>query len=139
MRECVKNWQKMYYSLRKDNMPVYEKDRNGKILLDEDGDPIETGTYETLFSTPTMFYGDIQDSGGSAVEEAFGVSSADCDAILYKLRGSIPIRVMDLIWYAKEPDFKNDGSVDEKSADYVVKRVPPGLNEDIYLLDRTVK
>lgn len=137
MRTNRKNRQRMYYALWLENQPVYERDREGNIRLDEDDEPLETGDYENRYSDPMEFRANIHGSGGRLQEMAYGIYE-DYDALLYVRKNDLPIRELTLIWYESEPKYRKDGSVDPASADYKVKRVPPSLNETVYLLEKVV-
>lgn len=139
MRQVAKNKQKLYYALVDgDQQPIYERDADGNIVYEEiDGDrvPKETGSWETPYSTPVKFYGNINTGNvGYTVARAYGISSGNFDAVLCMRKGEIPIDVTSLIWYDKEPVIRQDGTVDPKSANYSVRRVPPCLDEICYLL-----
>lgn len=137
MRTSRKNRQSMYYALWLENQPVYERDREGNIRYDEDGDPLETGDYENRYSDLIEFRANIHGSGGRLQEMAYGIYE-DYDALLYVRKHDLPIKELTLIWYESKPVFRADGSVDPASADYKVKRVPPSLNETVYLLEKVV-
>lgn len=132
-----KNRQRMYYALWMQDQPVYDRDREGNLRLDEDGQPIETGDTRDMYTDPLEFRACITGAGGQVEQQAFG-AYGDYDALLYMKKGDLPLKENALIWYTSEPKMKKDGTVDDKSADYVVKRVPPSLNEIVYLLKATV-
>lgn len=139
MRQCLKNKQKMYYALvAGDQVPVYQRDEEGNIIYQEiDGDqvPVETGDWETPYQTPVVFYGNINSgNAGYTIARAYGISSGNFDAVLCLRKGEVPLEVTTLIWYDKEPVIRQDGTVDPKSANYSVRRIPPCLDEIIYLL-----
>lgn len=103
---------------------------------------------------------------GVTIARAYGISTGDFEAVLCMHKGELPINERSLIWYANKPKYisegdgevaeiySDDGSqiiteggeiieieystfhVDPKSADYRVKRVPPCLDEIIYLLGK---
>ena len=139
MRQMIKNKQKMYYALvAGDQQPVYERDENGDIVYETiDGELVakETGNWETPYSDPVEFYGNINTGNvGYTVARAYGISSGNFDAVLCMRKGEIPIDVTSLLWYDKEPTFRSDHTVDPKSANYTVRRMPPCLDEICYLL-----
>lgn len=139
MRQCLKNKQKMYYALvAGDQVPVYQRDEEGNIIYQEiDGDqvPVETGDWETPYQDPVVFYGNINSgNAGYTIARAYGISSGNFDAVLCLRKGEVPLEVTTLIWYDKEPVIRQDGTVDPKSANYSVRRIPPCLDEIIYLL-----
>lgn len=141
MRQMWKNKQAMYYSIPAgEQQPVYERDEEGNIIYQTiDGDlvPKETGRWETPYADPVKFYGNINSGNtGYAIARAYGISSGNFDAVLCMRKGEVPLDVTTLIWYEKEPIFRTDGTVDPGSANFAVRRVPPCLDEVIYLLRR---
>ena len=139
MRQCLKNKQKLYYALVSgDQQPIYQTDDDGNIVYQEiDGEqvPVETGDWETPYDLPVRFYGNINTgNAGYTIARAYGISSSNFDAVLCMRKGELPIDVTSLIWYDREPVIRQDGTVDPKSANYSVRRIPPCLDEIIYLL-----
>lgn len=139
MRQMWQNKQKLYYAIPAgEQQPVYERDEDGNIIyqtIDGEEVPKETGIWETPYSEPVPFYGNINSGNtGYAIARAYGISTGNFDAVLCMRKGEIPIDVTSLIWYNKEPVFRKDGTVDPGSANYSVRRVPPCLDEIIYLL-----
>lgn len=139
MRQMIINKQKLYYAMPAgDQLPVYELDENGDIIYDIiDGERVarETGMWETPYTDPVEFYGNINTGNtGYAVARAYGISSSNFDAVLCMRKGELPIDVTSLIWYDREPTYKEDHTVDPKSANYSVRRVPPCIDEICYLL-----
>ena len=66
----------MKYSLQDGRVPIYERDENGDIVyIEVDGNkvPVETGEYETGYSAPVDFMGNISMSGGEAEAKEFGM------------------------------------------------------------------
>ena len=141
MRQMQKNKQKLYYALAYDEqVPVYETDEDGKVIYEEvDGEmvPKESGLWETPYHDPVLFYGNINTGNvGYAIARAYGISSGNFDAVLCLRKGEQPIKLTTLIWYEREPSYRADGSVDPKSANYSVRRIPPCLDEICYILRR---
>lgn len=132
-----RNRQRLFYSLWLEEQPIYDRDRDGNIRLDDEGNPIETGDTRDMYSDPLEFHACIVGKGGQVEQQAFG-AYGDYDALLYMKKGDLPLKENTLIWYARTPKIKGDGTVDDKSADYVIKRVPPALNEITYLLKSIV-
>lgn len=137
MRRQVRNLQHMWYSLLVHNMPVYEKDKDGNVVYDTmpDGSlvPRSTGKKKDGYAEPIEFWGNITAAGGVAEVESYGIDLSAYDAILYMPKNTLPLAESTLIWYQNEPVLKQ-GEVDSSSADYKISRVPPSLNEMIYLL-----
>lgn len=139
MRQMQKNKQKMYYALAyAEQVPVYERDSEGNIIYESvDGEliPKESGIWETPYHEPVVFYGNINSGNvGYAIARAYGISTGNFDAVLCMRKGEVPLEVTTLIWYDREPRFRQDGTVDPKSANYSVRRIPPCLDEICYLL-----
>lgn len=144
MRMLRKNMQPMKYSLQDGRVPIYETDENGDIVyIEVDGQkiPVETGEYETGYSAPVDFMGNISMSGGEAEAKEFGMDIGDFDAVIVLEKDAIPITETSIIWHTSPVKYKDEQNtiVDSKSADYAVKRVSPSLNFTKVLLQRIVK
>lgn len=144
MRLLRKNMQPMKYSLQDGRVPIYERDENGDIVyIEVDGEkiPVETGEYETGYSAPVDFMGNISMSGGEAEAKEFGMDIGDFDAVIILEKDAIPITETSIIWHTSPVKYKDEQNtiVDSKSADYAVKRVSPSLNFTKVLLQRIVK
>lgn len=129
------------YSLAIGQRPIYETDNEGNIIYTEIRGkkiPTETGDYETEYSTPVPFIGNIAFSTGEAEAETFGITIGEYDSKLLMLKGEIPIDETSLIFKDSEPIYK-DGFLVKESADYIVKKVAPSVNHVTYLLKRIVK
>lgn len=144
MRLLRKNMQPMKYSLQDGRVPIYERDENGDIVyIEVDGKkiPVETGEYETGYSAPVDFMGNISMSGGEAEAKEFGMDIGDFDAVIVLEKDAIPITETSIIWHTSPVKYKDEQNtiVDSKSADYAVKRVSSSLNFTKVLLQRIVK
>lgn len=134
MRMAKKNQQKMYYALYGKEVPIYD------YYTDGEGNkiPLDTGETKITYETPVEFYGNINESGGEAQATAYGVSVSDYSAVL--LPGEpIPIDETSLIWKSTEPTYNEDGTVNEFSADYKIKKPAKTKNVTVYLLNAVVK
>lgn len=134
----------MKYSLQDGRVPIYERDENGDIVyIEVDGQkiPVETGEYETGYSAPVDFMGNISMSGGEAEAKEFGMDIGDFDAVIVLEKDAVPITETSIIWHTSPVKYKDEQNtiVDSKSADYAVKRVSPSLNFTKVLLQRIVK
>lgn len=139
MRTLAKNKQKMWYSNLSSAGDGYEHDSDGNIvydLIDGEKVPRESSQRGVGYESPVEFVGNIHSSGGEAQSTFYGVSTDGYDAVLYDVKGQLPITETTLIWYQHTPEVSDDGTFDPQSADYVVKRVPPALNEVVYLLQK---
>lgn len=144
MRLLRKNMQPMKYSLQDGRVPIYKTDENGDIVyIEVDGQkiPVETGEYETGYSAPVDFMGNISMSGGEAEAKEFGMDIGDFDAVIVLEKDAVPITETSIIWHTSPVKYKDEQNtiVDSKSADYAVKRVSPSLNFTKVLLQRIVK
>ena len=144
MRLLRKNMQPMKYSLQDGRVPIYERDENGDIVyIEVDGQkiPVETGEYETGYSAPVDFMGNISMSGGEAEAKEFGMDIGDFDAVIVLEKDAAPLTETSIIWHTSPVKYKDEQNtiVDSKSADYAVKRVSPSLNFTKVLLQRIVK
>ena len=134
----------MKYSLQDGRVPIYERDENGDIVyIEVDGQkiPVETGEYETGYSAPVDFMGNISMSGGEAEAKEFGMDIGDFDAVIILEKDAVPLTETSIIWHTSPVKYKDEQNtiVDSKSADYPVKRVSPSLNFTKVLLQRIVK
>ena len=144
MRNLKKNKQTMYYALLNKTQPVYERDELGNIVYIEiDGVqvPVETGETELVYSKPVEFKGNISTSGGESKETEYGIDSTDYDAVLMMMKSDLPITETSIIWHTSDIGYKDEEKtiVDDKSADYVVKKLAPSLNQFKYLLGKVLK
>lgn len=144
MRLLRKNMQPMKYSLQDGRVPIYERDENGDIVyIEVDGEkiPVETGEYETGYSAPVDFMGNISMSGGEAEAKEFGMDIGDFDAVIVLEKDAVQLTETSIIWHTSPVKYKDEQNtiVDSKSADYAVKRVSPSLNFTKVLLQRIVK
>lgn len=143
MRTMRKNTRKLMYSVQGEQQPIYEKDEYGNILFDTMPDgteiPRETGNFTNGYSYPQEFRANISASGGKTEDTAYGVDLSGYDAILYSVKGNVGLNELSLIWLDNEPTMLSDGTPDPKSADYIVRRVPPCINEIVYLLEKVAK
>lgn len=133
MRSLLKNKQAIYVSRFDREAPEYKRDKSGSIIYEDiDGEliPIETGKKIKIYTAPEKINANIAYTGGIADVQSFGVDLSGYDAILY-YDGALDETTY--VWYRNEPVMK-DGVVDVKSADYLVARVPPVLNEKVYFL-----
>lgn len=137
------NQQKLYYSLRDTEIPVYERDEYGNIIYYEDSEgnkiPLETGETEIGYGKPVKFFGNIAMSGGESEAVEYGLDLSQYSAVLVTDKGLIPIDETSRIWHTTEPVVDENGYADEFSSDYMVVKLSPSLNVDKYVLKKVVK
>ena len=137
MRHLSRNKQKMWYSLLGEPKPIYATDDSGNVIYDimPDGEQVPREIGKTNgYEEPVEFYANIKWTGGRTEDMAYGLDLSNYAAIISAPMGKFPIKESTLIWYQNEPITTN-GVVDDKSADYKVVRVPPVLDEMLYLCE----
>lgn len=145
MRNLKKNKQTMYYALLNKTQPIYVRDDLGNIIYIETDDgvrvPVETGETELVYSKPVKFKGNISTSGGESKETEYGIDSTDYDAVLMMMKNDLPITETSIIWHTSNIGYKDADKtiIDDKSADYVVKKRSPSLNQFKYLLGKVLQ
>lgn len=140
MRSLWKNMQKLYYSLYFEQITIYEKDSDGNIIYDEiDGELYPRIIAERAgYGEPKEFYANISAAKGSSDSEVFGVS-LDYTKTISTTDMTLPISETSLIWYETTPIIKDDGTVDESSADYAIVAVAKSLNNVVYAIKKRAK
>lgn len=139
MRTASKNKQRLKYSLYKGRQDVAVQDDNDDVVYDETGVPMRSGSKLPFYGKPVEFMANIAFAGGEAEAEAYGVSIIDYDSKIVVPVGSLPITETSIIFQDSKPRYRKDGSVDDKSADFRVKKVQPSLHYTVYLLKRIEK
>lgn len=139
MRLALKNKQRLQYALYKGKEDIPQTDSNNDVIYDETGEPMRSGSKKPTFGRPVDFFANIAFAGGEAEAEAYGVSIGDYDSKIVVPRGSLPITETSIIFKDSKPKYRSDGSLDDKSADFRVRKVQPSLNYTVYLLKRIEK
>ena len=136
----------MKFWLQDGRVPIYETDIDGNIIYYEDNEgnkiPLKTGEYETVYSAPVDFMGNINNKLAEVLIKNFGIDDSTNYAQIVVEKDALPIKNGSVIWKKSEVKYKDESKtiVDEKSADYLVKGVADeGQSEDLYLLQRIVK
>lgn len=156
MRTLLKNKQSMKYAIQIGEVPIYNRDENGEIIyehyedsdgniiyyLDENGNkiPSETGEYEIGYSDPVSFLANISNKLNEVVWAEYGIDNSTNYAQILADKGVLPLKAGSVIWKKSDVGIKESGSVDDSTADYVVKGVADeGQNFDLFLLQRNLK
>lgn len=133
----------MQYSNFVENQPVYKRDEDGNIIyIEVDGEqvPVTTGTTESRYAEPTEFKAVITNKLNEAIIQSYGIDVSTNYAQITARKDYLPLKVGSLVWKRTQPTYKEDGTVDETSADYTVKGVADeGLDFDLFLLQRNVQ
>lgn len=122
MRTARKVRQKMYYALKEEPQPIYERDADGNIIyliVGGESIPKETGSTTNGIQEPIPFENSIGSSLTQDELEAFGVQGRTLASMTYP-RGKYPFQIGTLIWLNSEVGRLDSGEVDEGSADFVV-------------------
>lgn len=140
MRSLNKNQQAFRYSTYADQVVIYQRDENGEIVYDEiDGELYPRIIAEKAgYNNPVSFYANISAAKGSSDSEVFGVS-LDYTKTISTTDMTLPISETSLIWFETEPIIKDDGTVDESTADYAVVAVARSLNNVVYAIKKRAK
>lgn len=140
MRSLKKNKQRLYYATYSEQITIYQRDENGEIVYDEiDGEQFPRIIAEKAgYNSPVSFYVNISAAKGSSESEVFGVS-LDYTKTIATTDMTLPISETSLIWFETEPIIKEDGTVDESTADYAVVAVARSLNNVVYAIKKRAK
>lgn len=115
--------QKMYYSTFHEGQPIYARDEDGEIIYDTmpDGElvPRTVGESPEGYDEPVAFENSITGDLAEAELQAYGSEAKGMAKMTYP-KGKFPFKVGVLIWKDSEIKRKEDGTVDETSADYRV-------------------
>ena len=140
MRSLNRNKQALYYSLYSEQITEYETDGAGNIIYDEiDGKQIPRIKAERAgYNNPVPFYANISAAKGTSDAEVFGVA-LDYTKTISTTDLTLPISETSLIFFETEPVYRQDGTLDESSADYSVVAVARSLNNVVYALKKRAK
>lgn len=108
MRDLRRNQRKMYYSLHE---------------AQSDGNDFDVLDTMAGYSAPVEFRASLSAGKSDAEDSPFG-KDVSYDRIISTVNKALPITETSLIWYETEPVFREDGSVDARSADYKVAAAP---------------
>lgn len=122
MRTARRVKQRMFYALKGEPQPIYERDSEGNIIyiiIGGEEIPKETGDTTNGIDTPVEFFNSIGSSLTQDEIEAFGVQGRTLASMTYK-RNEYPFKIGTLIWLNSEVGYLENGDVDEDTADFVV-------------------
>lgn len=134
----------MKYALQNAEIPIYQTDEDGNILYYEDNEgnriPLETGETEIGYSEPVSFLANINNKLDEVAWREYGIDNSTNYAQIVADKDTLPLKAGSVIWKKSEVGRKESGSVDDTTADYVVKGVADeGKNFDLFLLQRNLK
>ena len=122
MRTPRRVQQKMFYSQIDGTRPIYKRDKDGNIIYDIiSGEyvPRESGETTDSYFEPIQFFNSISGELTEDEMQAFGSEKIGNAKMTYR-KGEFPFKTGTLIWKNTEVVHRDDGSVDEDSADYIV-------------------
>lgn len=141
MRTLKRNKQKLYYALYVEDVPIYAYDEEGNILTTEvDGVTVYVvDSYKSGYSAPVEFEANISfDSGETRLGE-YGLNTSDYNAVISADKGELPFNEQTLIWHTSEPKIDiQTGEALPESADYKITAIKTSLNEERFILKKTV-
>lgn len=147
MRTLKRNQQKLYYAELLGSEPVYVLDEHGNKIVSYVDDTVtppvtyyeEEGRTEEHYSAPIPIEANIAQSNGDMVEQEYGFSEGQYEAILVTEKGKYPITKTCLIWHTSEPQVDKDGYAIRESADYTILSINTSLNVDKYILGKVIE
>lgn len=122
MRTSRRVRQKMFYSQVNGKVPIYSRDGNGNIIYDIIGGeliPRKSGEDRDSYFEPIEFYNSISGELTEDEMQAFGSEKIGNAKMTYR-KNEFPFKTGTLIWKNTEVGHRQDGSVDEETADYIV-------------------
>lgn len=122
MRTARRVKQKMYYALKGDPQPIYERDENGDIIyliIGGEAVPKESGSNTNGIEEPVEIFNSIGSQLTQDELEAFGAQGRTLASMTYRC-GEYPFEIGTLIWLNSEIRRTENNEVDEGSADFVV-------------------
>lgn len=122
MRTSLRVKQHMFYALKGEPQPIYERDENGNIIyliIGGEQVPKESGIFTNGIEEPVEFYNSIGSQLTQDEIEAFGVQGRTLASMTYRVN-EYPFAIGTLIWLNSEIRRTETGDVDEGSADFVV-------------------
>lgn len=133
----------MKYFVDGKKTPIYDTDKDGNIkyiIVDGERVPVESGEYDIVGEKIVEFRANINSSLTEAFIRAYGLDDSTDKATIVCGKGELPLKEGMRIWRKSDVTYKEDGSVDADSADYVVVATnDESLNEDCFLLKKVAK
>lgn len=103
----------IFYGLYEGTKPVYVRDKNGDIIYDEYGNPLETGEPQITYSDPILLYSSVSPARGDVSARQFG-ELVDYDRTVAFV-GEPPMTEQAVLWV----DCVTSGEVPQENGDYV--------------------
>lgn len=122
MRTARKVKQSMFYALKGEPQPIYERDSEGNIIyliIGGESVPKETGESTNGIGEPQPFKNSIGSNLTQDEIEAYGAQGKTLANMTYPC-GKYPFKVGTLIWLNSEVGRLENGDVDENTADFVI-------------------
>lgn len=127
MRGLKRNKVKLWYQLYDANVPVYDKDLDGNLILNPvTGEPLLTGDYTAGYKAPVAFKANVSPARSEASTDPFGVN-VEYDKTICSCDLELPIDELTMLFVDKVPQFGDDDMLINE-ADYKVVKVAKSLN-----------
>lgn len=149
MRGLRKNKKPLYYANLVSTGTEYLTSEEGyakTVMVSGEAHLIETGKITRVFGDPSSFIGHITPVGietyahGNTSEPTpQGIDVSKYDGFLSLMKDEISADEASVIWENSTPAYRDDGSPDPDSADWIVSRVAKTMNYVVYLLKAVPK
>lgn len=140
MRQLSQNKKTLYYANFEGNVPIYARDSQGNILVQEiDGESVKVvESYVNRYGMATAFKANISYNSGDTEIAEYGLNTSDYHAIISANKGELPFDERTLIWDDSDPLYDAKGDIRPESADYRVVAIKTSLNEERFILKKRV-
>ena len=156
MRAYKRNQQSLKVAYLIGKTDVYVTDKSGNVkYIEVDGElkPVTDGQKELIYENPIDFNATISFGGSESDVKAYGIDMSAYESVLTYKKGENNLKEGALIWYKSEPRYKYADNVEitykqntyitkapeSKSADFMVVKVIPSLNEERVILNKVTR
>ena len=138
MRGLKRNQKTLYYQIYQSNIPVYEMDLDGNIVIDPvTGEPLLTGETMVGYAAPVQFRANVSAARGESSSDPFGIDLS-YDKTMVSCDMTLPIDELSVLFVDKKPEFDAGGNL-ANTADYKVVKVAKSLNSVLYAIRKVTE
>ncbi|CUX75350.1 hypothetical protein [Enterocloster clostridioformis] len=138
MRGLKRNQKTLYYQIYQSNIPVYEMDLDGNIVIDPvTGEPLLTGETKVGYAAPVQFRANVSAARGESSSDPFGIDLS-YDKTMVSCDMTLPIDELSVLFVDKKPEFDAGGNL-ANTADYKVVKVAKSLNSVLYAIRKVTE
>lgn len=138
MRGLKRNQKTLYYRIYQSNIPVYEMDLDGNIVIDPvTGEPLLTGETKVGYAAPVQFRANVSAARGESSSDPFGIDLS-YDKTMVSCDMTLPIDELSVLFVDKKPEFDAGGNL-ANTADYKVVKVAKSLNSVLYAIRKVTE